>query len=108
MKNIETFLDNLLNLNLENNYSFYYLIIILLTLFSILFNSLIANLVVNKIKKIIKKTNNQVDDHLFLGLLPPCRILPIMFVFFLLSLNFDKSSSIGFYISQINITKLFL
>jgi len=87
-----------------NSDLFFILIVFLLSLISILFNSLIANILVNKIKNLVKKTNNEIDDTLFESLIPPSRILPIVLVFFILSLYFDKNSGIGYYILKINNT----
>lgn len=93
-----------LDLSFYGNNLVYLFFLFILILVSILFNSFIASFIVNKIKKIVKKTSNQIDDNLFQTLLPPSRILPIVIVFFLISLNFDKNSNIGFYLLKINNT----
>ena len=64
-------------LELKQIFIFFILIII-----SILFNSIIANFIVNRLRAIVKKTVNTVDDKLFEALLPPCKFLPIVIVFF--------------------------
>ncbi len=79
-----------------------YLIFFSLILIAIIFNSLIANFVVNRLKTIVRKTGNKIDDTLFDALIPPCKFLPIVIVFFILSLNFDKDSNLGFYFLKIN------
>ena len=78
------------------------LIFFVLILFSILFNSIIANFIVNRLKAIVKKTVNTIDDKLFEALLPPCKFLPIVIVFFILSLNFDNQTNLGYYFLKIN------
>ena len=77
-------------------------IFFVLILFSILFNSIIANFIVNILKAIVKKTVNKIDDKLFEALLPPCKFLPIVIVFFILSLNFDNQTNLGYYFLKIN------
>ena len=84
-------------LELKQIFLFFVLIII-----SILFNSMIANFIVNRLKTIVKKTVNTIDDKLFEALLPPCKFLPIVIVFFILSLNFDKQTNLGYYFLKIN------
>ena len=79
-----------------------YLIFFFLILLSILFNSFIANFIVNRLKTVVKKTGNKIDDTLFDALIPPCKFLPLVLVFFILSLNFDKDSNIGYYFLKIN------
>ena len=93
---------NLINNNLLGVQVKQYFIFFILILISILFNSLIANFIVNRLKVIVKKTVNQIDDTLFNSLIPPCKLLPIVIVFFILSLNFDKNTNLGFYILKIN------
>ena len=65
-------------LELKQIFIFFVLIII-----SILFNSVIANFIVNRLKVIVKKTVSTIDDKLFEALLPPCKFLPIVIVFFI-------------------------
>ena len=93
---------NLINNNLLGVQVKQYFIFFILILISILFNSLIANFIVNRLKVIVKKTVNQIDDTLFNSLIPPCKLLPIVIVFFVLSFNFDKNTNLGFYIIKIN------
>ncbi len=93
---------NLINNNLLGVQVKQYFIFFILILISILFNSLIANFIVNRLKVIVKKTVNQIDDTLFNSLIPPCKLLPIVIVFFVLSFNFDKNTNLGFYILKIN------
>ena len=97
-----------LDLSFYGNNLVYLFFLFVLILVSILFNSFIASFIVNKIKKIVKKTSNQIDDNLFKTLLPPSRILPIVIVFFLISLNFYKKTNIGFYLLKINKKSIFL
>ena len=104
MNDFKEILLGILDLTFINSNILYFFLIFTLILLSILFNSFIANILVNKIKKLVKKTSNQIDDDLFKILLPPARILPIVLIFFLITLNFDKNSNIGFYLLKINTT----
>ena len=79
-----------------------YLFFFLLILFAILFNTFIANFIVNRLKVFVKKTGNKIDDSLFNALIPPCKLLPLVIVFFMISLAFDKNSNLGFYFVKIN------
>ena len=88
---------NLLGLNLGQ-----YLIFFVLILISVVFNSLIANIIVNRLKFFVRKTVNKIDDKLFDALIPPCKLLPLVIVFFILSAYFDKDSNISFYFIKIN------
>ena len=96
--NILELLDiSFLGLNLNQ-----YLIFFILILIAILFNTFIANFIVGKLKVFVKKTGNKIDDNLFESLIPPCKLLPIVIVFFILSASFDKNSNLGFYFIKIN------
>lgn len=76
--NIQSYLDNISsNLNLIQ-----ILILFIVILATLLFNSFIANFIVNKLKILVKKTDNTIDDKLFDALIPPCRFLPIVIIFF--------------------------
>ena len=79
-------------------------IFFVLILFSILFNSIIANFIVNRLKAIVKKTVNTIDDKLFDALLPPLKFLPLVIVFFFLSLSFENQSNTGKFFFNINNT----
>ena len=73
------------------------LILFTIILVTILFNSIIANFIVNRLKGFVKKTGNEIDDKLFQALIPPCKFLPIVIIFFFLSLNFEQNSNLSFY-----------
>ena len=93
-----TFFNNVLfGIQLSQFFLFFFLILV-----SILFNSYIANFIVNRLKTFVKKTGNTIDDKLFDALIPPCKFLPIVIIFFILSANFDKNSNLGFYFLKIN------
>ena len=79
-------------------------IIIIAILFSLFIRGYFAKLIIIKIKKIVEKTGNKVDDKLFEALLPPFRLLPVVLVFFLITLYFDINSTLGIYFQKINIT----
>ncbi len=81
-------------------------IIILLFLFliSLLTRSLFANLIVKKIKFLVGKTGNKIDDELFKSLVPPLKLIPIIFIFVLFSVFIDHQSSLGMFIKKFNQT----
>ena len=79
-----------------------YLTFFILILISLVFNSLIANFIVSRLKVFIRKTGNKIDDNLFDVLIPPCKLLPMVIVFFILSAYFNKDSNIGYYFVKIN------
>ncbi len=97
MEFIDFINNNFLGIQLKQYFVFFILI-----LAAILFNSFIANFVVNRLKIIVKKTGNKIDDTLFNSLIPPCKFLPLVIVFFILSLNFDQNTNLGFYFLKIN------
>ena len=78
------------------------LVFFILILITILFNSFIANFIVNRLKGFVDKTGNTIDDKLYQALIPPCKFLPIVIIFFVLSINFDKDTNLGFYFSKLN------
>lgn len=79
---------------------------ILLVLFffvtAIIIRGLFAKLILFKIKKLVNKTGNLVDDHLFDSLVPPLKLLPILFVFIFISLLVDTQSQLDFILEKIN------
>ena len=79
-----------------------YILLFFLFIIAILFNGLIASFIIKKIKAFVKKTNNKIDDKLFDALIPPFKFLPIVLVFFFLSLSFDNQTNIGLLIIKIN------
>ena len=91
------FNDNFFGLQLSHYLFFFILILVLIS-----FNSLIANIIVNRLKVFVSKTGNKVDDTLFNSLIPPLKFLPIVIIFFIISLNFEKDTNIGFYFLKIN------
>ena len=85
--------------------SFIELIIILSVFFiSLIIRSAFAKIIVSKIKKIVKKSSNKVDDQLFDALIPPLKLLPVIFVFIFISLYIEIDSQLGFYFEKINRT----
>ena len=105
METIYTFFNKILsflnNISLDLNLS-QILILFILLLVTLLFNSMIANFIVNRLKTFVKKTGNTIDDKLFEALIPPCKFLPIVIIFFILSMNFEKDSNLSFYLLKIN------
>ena len=103
-------LFNLIKSNLSNNLDKFllnmeltqFLIFFILILAAILFNSIIANFIVNRLKNLVNKTGNKIDDQLYDALIPPCKFLPLVVIFFILSINFDKDSNLGFYFLKVN------
>ena len=103
------FLNSIQNIffNFLNNISFgihlsQILVFFVLILITILFNSFIANFIINRLKGFVNKTGNTIDDKLYDALIPPCKFLPIVIIFFALSVNFDKDTNLGFYFSKLN------
>jgi MscS family membrane protein len=76
----------------------------LLLFFALLIRSIFAKLIVNKLKIIVTKTNNKFDDKVFDVLLAPLKLLPMVIVFLILSLNLDIQSNLGIYIKKLNHT----
>ena len=72
-----------------------YFIFLILFVLAFLFNGILANFIINRIKSIVKKTTNIIDDKLFDALLPPLKFLPLVIVFFFLSLSFENQSNTG-------------
>jgi len=101
-------LQNYILLTLDQGFmglSFIEIILILLSFFvSIIIRSFFAKIIISKIKIIIQKTGNNIDDRLFDSLAPPLRILPIIFIFIVVSLFIDIESQLGFYFDKINST----
>ena len=103
-------LFNLIKSNLSNNLDKFLLnmelsqllVFFILILAAILFNSIIANFIVNRLKNLVNKTGNKIDDQLYDALIPPCKFLPLVVIFFILSINFDKNSNLGFYFLKVN------
>jgi MscS family membrane protein len=78
--------------------------IIFFFLFAIVLRGFFARIIINKLKKIILKTSNRVDDQVFDTLIPPLKILPVVFILFFISLYFDLDTNFGAYIQKINIS----
>lgn len=74
-----------------NNLSIIFIIFIL----SILIRGLFAKIVIFKIKKIINKTSNKIDDKIFNTLVPPLKLLPIIFFITFVSYYIKIDSSLG-------------
>ena len=79
-------------------------IIFLITILAIMVRGLFAKFLVDKITKIVLKTSNQIDDKIFDCLLPPLRILPLVLVFFFITLYFNPQSTLGLFLQKINNT----
>ncbi len=99
IKNITLGIFNIVSFEAHLSQILFLFIIILIT---VLFNSLIANFIINRIKGLVKKTGNTIDDKLYEALIPPCKFLPIVIIFFALSVNFEKDTNLGFYFSKLN------
>ena len=81
-----------------------YIFFLLLFMLAFLLNGFIATFILNRVKSIVKKTTNQIDDKLFDALLPPLKFLPLVLVFFFISLSFNNQSNIGQFFLKINNT----
>ena len=81
-----------------------YFIFLILFVLAFLFNGILANFIINRIKSVVKKTTNIIDDKLFDALLPPLKFLPLVIVFFFLSLSFENQSNTGKFFFNINNT----
>ncbi len=79
-------------------------IIILSFLIASIIRGFIAKFIVEKVKKIILRTGNKIDDKLFEALIPPFKLLPIVFVFLVVTLYFQIDSTLGIYLQKINKT----
>ena len=80
------------------------LIIFLIIILAILVRGIFAKILVDKINKIVSKTSNKIDDKFFDCLLPPLRILPVLLVFFFITLIFDLHSTLGLFLQKTNNT----
>ena len=79
-------------------------------IFSILIRGAFAKFIVSKIKKIVQKSGNKIDDHLFNALVSPLKLLPIIFVFLIISLYIQFDSKLDIYFDKINrsLTTIFI
>ena len=85
--------------------SFLEFIIIFSSLFlALVIRSFFSKLIVKKIRLIVEKTNNKIDDSIFESLIPPIKLVPLIFVLSLISMYFDITSVIGVYLIKINST----
>ena len=80
------------------------LFIISALVFSLIIRGFFAKFIINRIKKIVLKTGNKIDDNLFEVLAPPLKLLPIVFIFVVLSVYADIQSQLGIYFEKINKT----
>ena len=83
---------------------FQLLIIIFLLFVSIFTRKIFANFIIARIKNLVIKSGNRIDDALFKNLVPPLKLLPILFIFILFSLYTEENSSFSIFIKKINLT----
>ncbi|OUU51331.1 MAG: mechanosensitive ion channel protein MscS [Pelagibacteraceae bacterium TMED65] len=76
----------------------------LILVISLLMRNFFANFVVRRIKNLVLKTGNKIDDSLFESLIPPLKLLPIIFVFIFFSLYLQVDTSLSNFIKKINLT----
>ena len=81
---------------------FEYLVVIFSIFVAIIVRGFFAKFLVNKIIQIVKKTSTKIDDNLFEYLIPPLRLLPIVFVFLIMSLFLNLDGKIIYYFEKIN------
>ena len=88
-----------------NGISFLELILIgSVVLLSLILRGLFAKLIISKLKKIVKKTGNKIDDNVFEALSSPLKLLPIVFVFIVISFYIQADTQLAYYIEKINRT----
>ena len=80
------------------------IIIIVSFIIAFLIRGVFAKIILSKIKSIVLKTGNKVDDKVFDALSPPFKMLPLLFVFLMISLFVNNVSQLGIFIDQINQT----
>ena len=80
------------------------IILIISLIIAFIIRGIFAKILVSKIKKIVKKTGNLIDDQLFDTLVPPLKLLPLIFVFILTGIVIDQNSNLIFIIERINLT----
>ena len=71
---------------------------------SLFVRGIFAKLVIQKFKRIVQKTGNKIDDNLFNVLIPPLRLLPIVFVFVFISFYIEIDTQLAFYFEKFNRT----
>ena len=98
--------QNIFNINYLGVSISQLIIFILLLFFAILINGLFARFIVSRLKSFVNKTKNKIDDKLFDSLIPPFKFLPIVFVFFILTLTIDSTKILSLYLQKINGTLL--
>ena len=76
----------------------------LILVISLLIRNFFANFIVRRIKNLVLKTGNKIDDSLFESLIPPLKLLPIIFVFIFFSLYLQVDTSLSNFIKKINLT----
>ena len=79
-------------------------IIIFLLFLSIFTRKIFANFIITRIKNLVIKSGNRIDDALFKNLVPPLKLLPILFIFILFSLYTEDNSTFSIFIKKINLT----
>ena len=80
------------------------LLISLIVLLSLVLRGLFANLIISRIKKIVEKTGNKIDDSLFESLSSPLKLLPVVFVFIVISFYIQTDTQLGIYFEKLNRT----
>ncbi len=83
---------------------FEFLVISLIILLSLILRGLFAKFIIFKLKKLVKKTGNKIDDSLFEALSSPLKLLPVVFIFILISFYIQADTQLGFYIEKLNRT----
>lgn len=73
-------------------------------LLSLILRGLFAKIIIFKLKKIVKKTGNKIDDTVFEALTSPLKLLPIVFVFIVISFYIQTDTQLAFYIEKLNRT----
>ena len=75
-----------------------------IVILSLILRGLFAKIIIFKLKKIVKKTGNKIDDTVFEALSPPLKLLPIVFVFIVISFYIQTDTQLAFYIEKLNRT----
>ena len=81
-----------------------YILIGSIILLSLILRGVFAKLIISKLKKIVKKTGNKIDDNVFEALSSPLKLLPVVFVFIIISFYIQTDTQLAFYIEKLNRT----
>ena len=79
-------------------------IVFLILIFSVFTRNFFAYFIVKRLKNFVLKTGNKIDDSLFEALIPPLKLIPIIFVFIFFSIYVQADSSLSNFIKKINLT----